>query len=294
VPSLSEFLTTFSWDTVGAAFIVIFGAGYLHLVAKLRYRGHKWPVTRTLVFVILGLGVFAWVQFGFFGTYRYELRWAFTTRIALLLFGVPMLLGLGRPLELARAALGTTGKKRLNAFMASWPVRLVSNAIFAPLFALTLFMFFITPTGGAWRESALAQDLSTVLSVVFGMLMLLPINSKRHHRSEIFIVAEFIFAFAELMLDAIPGVVLSISNVVLDHAHSVAGAFPAWFPSALNDQHFSGNLLWMIAEAADIPILVMLFIRWGKSDRKTAKAVDDLTDEEFEALANQHLKGPRR
>jgi hypothetical protein len=37
------------------------------------------------------------VSFGFLGTWSTELRWAFTTRIALLLFVVPMLVTFGRP-----------------------------------------------------------------------------------------------------------------------------------------------------------------------------------------------------
>ena len=293
MPSLSEFLTTWSLDLVSLVVILANILAYLVLASMAARRGVKWPVARTVAFILLGLGAFAFVNFGFFGTYRYDLRWAFTTRIALLLYGVPLLISLGRPLELARAARSEAGQKRLDAILNSWPVRLVSNAIFAPLFALAFFMLFVTPIGATLRESHTAQNLITVLAFLFGQVMLLPMTERCQHRSEIFMVAEFLIAFVELMLDAIPGVVLSISNTVLDGASRAVANAPAWFPTALNDQHFSGNLLWMIAEGADIPILVMLFIRWSQTDKKAAKAIDDLSDEEFEALARQHLKGPR-
>jgi hypothetical protein len=37
----------------------------------------------------------------------------------------------------------------------------------------------------------------------------------------------------------------------------------------------------------------MMLIRWRKSDRKEARKTDDLTEEEYEALVAQHLRGPR-
>ena len=100
--------------------------------------------------------------------------------------------------------------------------------------------------------------------------------------------AEFLLAFVELMLDAIPGIVLRITNSVLDHATTMA-AGPAWFPSPLRDQHLAGDLLWFIAEVADVPVLVLLFLRWQRSDRREARAVDALTDEQMDALTREHL-----
>lgn len=293
MPSLAEFFSTWSFDLISLLVLLATGAAYIVLLIMLKKRGQSWPIWRILAFFILGLGAYAFVEFGFFGTYRFELRWAFTTRIALLLYAVPLLLSLGRPLELARAARTDASRARFDRFLESWQIRLVSNAIFAPLFALAFFMLFVTPLSATMRTTNFWQNAITVGAFLMGQLMLFPMLQRKEHRSEIFMVAEFLLAFAELMLDAIPGVVLSISNTVLDGAGRVAGHVPTWFPTPLADQHFSGNLLWMIAEGADIPILVLLFIRWGHQDKKAAKSIDDLSDAEFEALTNQHLKRPR-
>jgi len=293
VPSLQEFLCTYSFDWVALLFSAAMALAYAALVRRSKNTNRSWPIGRTIAFSV-ALGIYVWVNLGFFGTFSYLLRWAFTTRIALLLFGIPLLIALGRPVDLARQALAESGRARLEAALKSWPIRLMGNAIFAPLFALAFFMLFVTPLGGALRESVLAQNLITVFAVLLGTLMILPLTEREHHRSEIFIVGEFMIAFAELMLDAIPGVLLSINNVILDHAPAATGNLPAWFPTPMVDQHFSGNLLWMIAESVDIPILVMLFIRWGHSDRRAAKSIDDLSDEEFEALAQAHLRHRNR
>jgi cytochrome c oxidase assembly factor CtaG len=90
------------------------------------------------------------------------------------------------------------------------------------------------------------------------------------------------------MLDAIPGIVLRITNPVLDGA-TVMVSGPAWFPSPLRDQHLAGDLLWFIAEVADVPVLISLFVRWQRTDRREARDVDALTDEEMDALTRAHL-----
>ncbi|MEY2945557.1 MAG: hypothetical protein RL243_303, partial [Actinomycetota bacterium] len=174
MPSLAEFFSTWSFDLVSLLVLVATGAAYLMLLGLLKRRGQSWPVWRVLAFFILGLGAYAFVEFGFFGTYRFELRWAFTTRIALLLYAVPLLLSLGRPLELARAARTDASRARFDKFLESWPIRLVSNAIFAPLFALAFFMLFVTPLSATMRTTHVWQNAITVGAFLMGQLMLFP------------------------------------------------------------------------------------------------------------------------
>jgi len=37
-------------------------------------------------------------------------------------------------------------------------------------------------------------------------------------------------------------------------------------------------------------VLIALFIRWQRSDRREAREVDDLTDEQMDALTREHLQ----
>ena len=263
---------------------------YLVGVISLRRRGHSWSIWRTIGFLVLGIGSYLFVDLGFFGVYSQDLRWAFTTRIALLLFVAPMLMAIGRPVSLALTVLREKPRRRLRKFLGSRLIRLISNAIFAPLLSLALFMLFITPVSGLIRQSTTAQHAISTAIPVIGLLMFLPLVSNQSRRTSLFISAEFMIAFVELMLDAIPGVVLSISDTVQDGLVSRPIGAPSWFGSALSDQHFSGNLLWMIAELGDVPILVLLFIRWMRHDRKDQKKTDVLSDEQYDALVAEHLK----
>jgi hypothetical protein len=40
-----------------------------------------------------------------------------------------------------------------------------------------------------------------------------------------------------------------------------------------------------------VPVLIILFVRWIRTDKREAKAMDDLSDEEMDALTQQHLRG---
>ena len=270
--------------------IVLAAALYLGGVLKLRRRGHAWPARLTLGFIFLGLGSYAWVSFGFLGTWSPDLRYAFTTRVALLLFAVPSLMALGKPVALAQLALRGRSLKILNRILASWPARLFGNAIFAPMFALAIFLLFITPFAAVMRENPIAQGVITIAIPLLGLFMVLPIMSHNVLRTSLFITAEFMLAFVELMLDAIPGILLRLNGSVLDHAHQALSVVPAWFPSQIRDQQLSGDLLWFIAEVADIPVLIILFVRWSRTDKHEAKQIDELSDEEMDALMEEHLK----
>jgi hypothetical protein len=50
-------------------------------------------------------------------------------------------------------------------------------------------------------------------------------------------------------------------------------------------------LLWFICEVVDLPLIILMFIRFSRSDKREAGAFDELTDEQFDELQNQHLRG---
>jgi putative membrane protein len=280
--------TTWGLDPVALGAVIAAAALYLAGVARVRRRGGRWPLRSTLLFLLLGLGSFAAVSCSILGVYSGALRWAFTTRIALLLLAVPPAIAAGRPLALLRESLGETGRRRHDRVLASLPVRIFGNAIFGALFSAGLFTLFLTPVAGTARGTPAIDAALTVAVPLVGLLMVLPIAEDTANRSSLFITAEFLLAFVELLIDAIPGIILRLSPVVLDHGPRIVMALD-WWPSPLRDQQLAGDLLWCIAEGADLPIIVLLLVRWARSDRKESKKFDDLTDEQLEELNREHL-----
>jgi putative membrane protein len=293
MPPIVLYLSSWTVDPLAVFGLVVAAALYAAGLLRLRVRGIPWPAARTLAFSLLGLGSYAWVSFGFLGNYSVDLRWAFTTRVALLLLVVPAFMSLGRPLVLARAAMSERGVARLDRFLRSRPLRIMGNAVFEPLFSLALFLVFLTPLSGILRTSIDAQWAISLVIPVIGLLTILPIFENTARHTSFFVMVEFVLAFAAFLFDSIPGIVLRLSETVLDKVPAPVAAL-AWFPSPLRDQQLSGDLLWFLAELLDIPILIILIIRWNRIDRGEAKKLDDLSDEEMEALTREHLRGPNR
>jgi putative membrane protein len=133
----------------------------------------------------------------------------------------------------------------------------MSNAVFATLFAPVFFLLFITPVGGWMRLSPLSQGMLTLLMPVIGLIMVLPMDVKHRKRATYFMTCEVLLAFATLVFDAIPGILIRINESVLDEIGVVPGVQPDWFPSPLRDQQLSGEILWVVAEVADLPILLV-------------------------------------
>ena len=254
-------------------------------------RGEAWPRHRAVAFYALGLGSYALVEFGFLGVYASELRWAFTARIALLLLAVPGLISLGRPLELTRAGLGPAGRARFDRILDGRLARILGNAVFATLFVAIAFCVFLTPIAGVLRTTPWIGEALGPVTTVVGLALVLPLMALTAARTSTFLAIEFLLAFAELVVDSVPGILLRLNDQILDHAVSIGG--PAWWSSPLHDQHLAGDLLWFIAEVADVPVLLMLLVRWVRRDRVEAQSFDDLTDAEHEALVQAHLRGDR-
>ena len=239
-----------------------------------------------------GLGSYAVISFGFLGAESADLRWAFTTRVALLLLVVPLLSLLGRPLDLAYAALPAAGGGgRPRGSCRSRPVQLLGNAIVAPGRRLRALLRVPHPAGRRLADQPARRGGHRARCCrCSGCSSCCPSRPTPGLRSEVFIAAEFLFAFLELVLDSIPGLVLRLTGHVLDGVGAVAGAVPGWFPRPLTDQHWSGDLLWSIAEVADLPILLVLFVRWVRSDRHHADRADGLSEDELDAAGADHLR----
>ncbi|UKA75326.1 cytochrome c oxidase assembly protein [Arthrobacter sp. FW306-07-I] len=292
MPPLEILMSSWQLDWAAAAFVVVAAVLYGWGMRSAARRGQGWPVWRAVAFYVLGLGSFVVLTCGFTGVYGAQQRWAFTIKISMLLFVVPLFIGLGKPLTLARTALPAKGIDTLNTVLASRPARFVSNSFGAPLLGLALFSTFLTPAFYTLRTDPVAGGLLTLGVPLLGMLMALPIiEESDFQRSSAYLTLEFMFVFIELLIDAIPGILLSLNGQVLDHVMSVPSP-QWWFRDAFQDQQFAGNLLWFICEVLDLPLIILMFVRFSRSDKREAGAFDELTDEQLSELHKQHLRGP--
>ncbi|MEZ3158336.1 cytochrome c oxidase assembly protein [Microbacterium sp. BWR-S6Y] len=279
------FLSTWRADPIALGAIFAASVAYLLGVRRVRRRGEPWPLRRTIGFFALGLLPYAVIELGFLGTFSADLRWAFSTRIALLIFAVPAGIAAGRPLDLVPARV----RERV---LASRVTRVFGNAMVATIVIAAVFCLFLTPLAGILRVDPVVDASLGVVVPLVGLAMVLPMMALGAMHTGTFIAIEFLLAFVELLIDSVPGLLLRLNDSVLDLIPDAAQA-AAWWPSPLHDQHLAGDMIWFIAEFADVPILVILMIRWMRSDRVEAKGFDDLSDEEYDEMTRAHLRGER-
>jgi len=293
VPPFDVVITAWQIDWTAAAVIVSSGVLYGLALRAAANKGRNWPLWRTVAFYVLGLGSLTVLTCGFPGVYSAELRWAFTLKITLMLFVVPLLIGLGKPISLARSALSDRGIAGLDAVLSNRLVRFVSNSLAAPLLGLALFSTFLTPAFYTLRTNPVAEALLTVGIPLLGLLMARPIIEEADfHRSSAFITLEFVFVFIELLIDAVPGILLRLNGQVLDHV-ATRQAGPSWFPDPLRDQQLAGDVLWFICEIVDLPLIILMFMRFSRTDKREARGFDELTDSQLDELNAEHLRRGR-
>jgi putative membrane protein len=283
-PTLSAAWEVWWFDPLIALVVVAAGAAYLWGMAAVRRRGRRWPLGRAVAFFVLGLGGLAVTGLGWPAVYARVLFSVSALQLVLLLMVVPLLLALGRPVELALAASGEAGAARLRRVLDSRAARVFTIPVVSPLLlAVVPFAVFFTGWYPAVLRHPAIGSLTDVVLLAIGLAVLVPLWEAGTIAAQVPYAIALLFGFIELLADAVPGIVIRLDT------HVIAAAQPAraWGLSLLHDQQLGGDLLWCIGEAIDVPFLALLAVQWYRSDARQAAQVDRVLD-----AATEPVQGP--
>jgi cytochrome c oxidase assembly factor CtaG len=276
-PTALSFLTDWRADPVMLVFAASLVVAYLVGVRRIGQAGGRWPRRRVVGFVA-GLAGLAWTSMGWPAVYGPVLFSVYATQLIVLLTVVPFLLGLGRPLELARTSLRPAGLARLDAVLSSRAGRVFTVPVVSPLLlAVVPFVVFFT---GVYPASLANPGLLWLLHlglIVIGLVVLVPLWESDAVAARVAYPVALLFAFIELLADAVPGIVIRLDTHVIALGY-LSGLDRPWGPSLLRDQQIGGDLLWCIGEAIDVPFLALLVFAWIRSDARDAARIDDALD----------------
>jgi len=281
-PGLVPLFTQWTWQPVAIAAVVGLAWWYTRTARRFVRAGGTWPLRRWLLFG-LGLLLAIWTTCGFLQVYLRSLYWVWTTQVLTLWLLVPAILLAAQPLQLSLAVYGP--HTWLARALRTRPARIMSNPLIAPALVpvLSAVLFFgPIPTWGAFTPG-FGWILQPVLAVV-GAVILLPLLGIDENPSTLAVALTLAIGSVELVLDAIPGIVLRLHRGLVSSYFDHRMLHP-WSRTHLQDQQTAGSVLWVISELIDLPFLLLVFRQWLRADARDAAAVDAVLDAEHSARA---------
>ncbi|MBA2952250.1 cytochrome c oxidase assembly protein [Nocardioides sp. MAH-18] len=272
------------WSLQPVAFVLtVWVAGlYLFGVAVLRRRGDRWPIGRTIAFVPVGMGLFYFATASGLGTYDTTLISVHMVQHMILSMLVPMALALGAPVTLALRTLPARPRRWLLVVLHSRVAKVLS---FPPL---TFLLYVVSPwalyfTGWypATLDSTYLHEVMHIHLVLVGCLFFWPIVGVDPVPGKVAYPFRMLLVVLTLPFHAFLGVTIMQQETVIaaDHYERLReGPMGSWLPSALDEQHLAGGILWGSGDLVALVLFGVLFVQWVRESMKEAKREDRRLD----------------
>lgn len=286
--TVHTYLTQWHIDWVWLALAVVGAGWYLLAVRKLRKRGDKWPVGRTIAW-LLGCALFIWTTSAGPAVYGMIHFSSHMLQHMLLMMFVPLPLVLGGPVLLALRTLpvrndGSRGAREwLMLFTHSRYMQFLARpAVAGVIFAGSLVVFYFTPAYEYAMQSHewhVAMIVHFVFSGYLFFWVFVGVDpGPARPQYPILIIA----LLATLAFHAFFGVAVMTSQSVfaLDWFHALGQTNDA---ALLDDQHTGGGIAWGASELPMVFVALLVVRNWVRSDSRDAKRLDRKADRDGDA-----------
>jgi cytochrome c oxidase assembly factor CtaG len=280
--TLGRVFTEWSMDPFLFVITVWVAGLYLLGVRVLARRGDHWPVGRTLAFVVVGMGVFFFATSSGLSTYDTTLLSVHMVQHMLLSMVVPLALALGAPVTLALRTLPARPRRWLLALLHSRVAKVVS---FPPLvfglYVLSPWALYFSGWYDASLSSAYVHEMMHVHLVTVGALFFWPLMGIDPVPGRVGYPFRLLFIFLTLPFHAFLGVTIMGQDELIggDHYRELReGPMASWLPSAADDQHLAGGILWAAGDLVGLVFFAVLFAQWVRSSMKEAAREDRRLD----------------
>ncbi|SFR66994.1 putative copper resistance protein D [Agromyces sp. CF514] len=280
-PDLYRYFTEWNLDLL---WILACGFGiffYLAGVWRLRRRGDKWPVYRSVLWV-LGMLLLAYITNGGVNAYEQYLFSAHMAAHMVLTMAVPVLLVPGAPVTLAARAIkarkdGSRGGREwiLLAVHSKFAGIIANPIVAAVLFAGSLWVFYYSPLFRWTMVDHIGHEWMIVHFLITGYLFvqsLIGIDPVPYRLPYAF---RLVLLLGTMALHAFFGLaIMSSAGLLLADWYGAMG----WGTDALVDQQMGGGLAWSIGEIPTVALAITVAVQWSRSDQKESKRRDRHAD----------------
>ncbi|WP_294982035.1 cytochrome c oxidase assembly protein [uncultured Microbacterium sp.] len=286
------------WDIdILWAFAVGFGLFfYLAGAWRLHRRGDRWPIYRTLLWV-LGMLSLLWVTSGPINAYQDYLFSMHMMGHMLLTMAIPMMLVFGAPVTLASRAIakrddGSRGGREWILWAVHTPfARVVTHPLFAAaMFVGSLWAFYYTDLFRWTLYDHLGHEWMVAHFLISGYLFVqslvgidpVPLRYPYPFRLLTLIGVMAMHAFFGI------SIMMSSGLFVAEWFGSMGRT---WGEAPLVDQYTGGGIAWSIGEIPTLILAITVAIQWSRTDeraqRRGDRHADRTGDAELEAYNAQ-------
>lgn len=250
---------------------------YLRGVRRLAHRGRRWPIGRTISFLVGLVLVVMAVQSGLA---QYDSVFAaHVVQHVLLMMVAPPLLALGAPVTLAMQASRRPTQQRIVAITHHWAIRMLGNpwVAFVSLWGL-MFGYFLT---AYYRASLSNQPLHVATHVLFlvtGSMYCWQVFCVDPIRHRLPFPWRTAYVAVGLLLNALLGILI------------VSSTAPIATGDSLGDTHLGGILLLVAGEAVTVAEIAWVARKWSAYTKRRDARQDRLSPE----AGQSHLVAPSR
>ena len=280
--TLGRVFTEWSIDPIPFVVTVWVVGLYLLGVWTLHRRGDRWPVGRTLAFVVLGMGSFTLATASGLSTYDTTLLSVHMVQHMILSMLVPLSLALGAPVTLALRTLPGAPRRWLLAVLHS---RVAKVLAFAPL---AFLLYVISPWAlyfTSWYDASLhhefVHEMMHVHLVLVGTLFFWPIMGIDPVPGRVGYPFRVLLVVLTLPFHAFLGVTIMSEDTLIGHDWYPSlhqGPMGAWLPDPMSDQHLAGGILWSSGDLVGLIFFAVLFTQWVRSSMREAEREDRRLD----------------
>ena len=286
--------TALSWLTAWRIEWLFLATGLLAIgiyvagVVRLHRRGDRWPVGRTINWVV-GWALFIWATNGFLGLYgRVIFSWHMTIHMVEAMI-VPIFLVLGAPMTLALRAFrarpdGTLGPRELVLGLVHSPyLKVVGNPIFAAaFFFVSLVVFYWTGLFELALRTHTGHLLMTahfVLAGYFFAWVLIGVDPGPKRWSP---PLRLVVLFATISFHAFFGIAI-INGTTLLAGDFFRALHLSWVTDPLADQRTGGSIAWAIGELPTLALALIVAVQWARADKVETVRRDRRADRDSDA-----------
>ncbi len=282
-PDLQSVLLGWHLDALFLVLGVLGAVLYLAGVARIQRRGDKWPISRTICWLV-GMIIIVWAtnagisEFAQMSVSLHMIQHMTLTMLA------PIPIVLAAPVTLALRAIqpSTTGGRGPRELLMSALHSQVARILTSPLvvlaiYALGIYGLYFTPAFGVLMSSPIGHIIMTMHFIASGLLLAYVAIGIDPKPRPLAYGARLLLVMAAVVLHTFFALALMGSATAIG-SEWFARVQPPWLTDPVRDTVIGGQIAWGFGELPTLLMLLIIAVQWFRSDTRDNKRRDRHTE----------------